>query len=96
MPGISIGHYSITAGTFGAVVRDAATNARLILSNNHVLANSNSGSKGDTILQPGRYDGGKDPQDRIAELERFVTINWKGGDGGGVVARSAGQQYKVA
>ncbi|MBN1560909.1 hypothetical protein JW998_11705 [candidate division KSB1 bacterium] len=81
MPGISIGHYAISAGTFGAVVRDATTNERLILSNNHVLANSNSAAKGDTILQPGRADGGKDPQDRIADLERFVKINWK--DGGG-------------
>lgn len=79
MPGISIGHYAITAGTFGAVVRDASTNQRLILSNNHVLANSNNASKGDTILQPGRADGGKDPQDRIADLERFVKIAWKGG-----------------
>jgi hypothetical protein len=81
MPGVSIGHYSITAGTFGAVVRDASTNKRLILSNNHVLANSNNASKGDTILQPGRADGGKDPQDRIADLERFVKIAWKGGGG---------------
>ncbi|MBN1465919.1 hypothetical protein JXA02_09170 [candidate division KSB1 bacterium] len=81
MPGISIGHYAITAGTFGAVVRDATTNERLILSNNHVLANSNSASKGDSILQPGRADGGKDPQDRIADLERFMKISWKGGGG---------------
>lgn len=79
MPGVSIGHYAITAGTFGAVVRDASTNKRLILSNNHVLANSNNAGKGDTILQPGRADGGKDPQDRIADLERFVKIVWKGG-----------------
>jgi hypothetical protein len=81
MPGISIGHYAITAGTFGAVVRDATTNERLILSNNHVLANSNSALEGDAILQPGRADGGGDPQDRIADLLRFVKINWKGGDG---------------
>ncbi|MBN1480182.1 hypothetical protein EH223_19675 [candidate division KSB1 bacterium] len=80
-PGISIGHYAITAGTFGAVVRDAQSNQRLILSNNHVLANSNSASKGDAILQPGRADGGKDPADVIAYLERFVKIQWKGGGG---------------
>ncbi len=79
MPGVSIGHYAITAGTFGAVVRDTSTNKRLILSNNHVLANSNNAGKGDSILQPGRADGGKDPQDRIADLERFVKIKWKGG-----------------
>lgn len=82
-PGISIGHYAITAGTFGAVVRDAQSNQRLILSNNHVLANSNGAAKGDAILQPGRADGGKDPQDVIAYLERFVKIQWKGGGGNG-------------
>ncbi len=81
MPGISIGHYAITAGTFGAVVRDAATNERLILSNNHVLANSNNARIGDSIIQPGSADGGRSPQDRIADLERFVTIRFKGGGG---------------
>jgi len=83
-PGVSIGHYNITAGTFGAVVRDVTTNKRLILSNNHVLANSNNASKGDAILQPGAADGGRNPQDRIGSLERFVKINMEGGsdDGG--------------
>lgn len=81
-PGVSIGHYAITAGTFGAVVRDAATNEQLILSNNHVLANSNNAKEGDTILQPGSADGGRAPQDRIADLHRFVKIQYKGGGGG--------------
>ncbi|RMD66596.1 hypothetical protein D6833_01300, partial [Candidatus Parcubacteria bacterium] len=36
MPGISIGHPAITAGTFGCVVR--RNGERLILSNNHVMA----------------------------------------------------------
>ena len=81
--GISIGHFAITAGTLGAVVRDAATNETLILSNNHVMANSNDASVGDSILQPGPADGGKVPQDRIADLKRFVTIQYKGGNGNG-------------
>lgn len=81
-PGISIGHYAITAGTFGAVVRDASTNERLILSNNHVLANSNDAKTGDSIIQPGRSDGGRDPVDRIADLHRFIKIQFKGGGGG--------------
>ena len=83
VPGISIGHYAITAGTFGAVVRDAGTNQRLILSNNHVLANSNNASIGDAILQPGGADGGHNPEDRIADLARFVKISFKGGGSGG-------------
>ncbi len=82
-PGVSIGHYAITAGTFGAVVRDNATNEQLILSNNHVLANSNDASIGDSILQPGPADGGKDPQDRIADLKRFIPLIYEGSGGGG-------------
>jgi hypothetical protein len=81
--GVSIGHYAITAGTLGAVVRDAVTNQMLILSNNHVMANSNDALKGDSILQPGPADGGKDPQDRIAGLEHFVKIQYKSSDDDG-------------
>lgn len=78
-PGMSIGHYKITAGTFGAVVKDKTTGEPLILSNNHVLANITDGTDerskiGDPILQPGRYDGGTD-KDVIAHLERFVPLH---------------------
>jgi hypothetical protein len=74
--GVSLGHFRITAGTFGAVVRDNTTQARLILSNNHVLANSNDASPGDAILQPGAADGGSNPGDVIAHLERFCPIDF--------------------
>ena len=78
-PGVSIGHYKITAGTFGAVVKDKKTNEKLILSNNHVLANISDGKdgkakQGDQILQPGSYDGGEISDDVIAYLERFIPI----------------------
>jgi len=69
--GVSIGHYQITAGTLGCVVRDRNSGERLILSNNHVLANSNDASPGDPILQPGPADGGQAANDRIGQLERF-------------------------
>jgi hypothetical protein len=77
-PGISLGHFRITAGTFGAVVRDRKTGEPLILSNNHILANTTDGrdgraSPGDPILQPGAYDGGT-AEDKIAELLRYVPI----------------------
>lgn len=77
-PGVSIGHYKVTAGTLGALVRDANTKEPLILSNNHVLANATDGydgkSKiGDAILQPGAHDGGTS-EDVIAHLERFIPI----------------------
>lgn len=75
--GVSIGHYAITAGTLGVVVRDAS-GQRMILSNNHVLANSNGASKGDAILQPGPADGGT-LNDQIATLERWIQIAFEGG-----------------
>lgn len=74
--GVSIGHYLVTAGTLGAVVRDRTTQDRLILSNNHVLANSNDASPGDAILQPGTADGGTQANDTIARLERFCPIEF--------------------
>ena len=74
--GVSIGHYQITAGTLGSAVRDAASGERLILSNNHVLANSNDAQAGDPILQPGPIDGGHVDSDTIARLERFVPIQF--------------------
>lgn len=77
-PGMSLGHYKITAGTFGAVVKDKATGEPLILSNNHILANATDGGdgrafKGDAIIQPAPYDGGT-TKEKIAELLRFVPI----------------------
>jgi hypothetical protein len=74
--GVSIGHYKITAGTLSCVVRDRTSGARLILSNNHVLANSNDAAPGDAILQPGAADGGREEDDLIAHLERFTTIQF--------------------
>ena len=76
-PGYSIGHYKITAGTFGCLVRDTCYPCRIhILSNNHVLANSNVANIGDPILQPGRADGGTYPADMIARLSRFIPIRF--------------------
>jgi hypothetical protein len=72
--GVSIGHKDITAGTLGCLVKDDL--GTYILSNNHVLANSNAGVPGDTILQPGPYDGGSPAADTIAELVRFVPITF--------------------
>jgi hypothetical protein len=79
--GVSVGHHRITAGTLGCLVvgRRPPRNGRLmVLSNNHVLANSNNARPGDSIIQPGRYYGGRSPRDRIAILERFVPIRFGG------------------
>lgn len=74
--GVSIGHYLVTAGTLGSVVRDASSGERLILSNNHVLANNNQAQIGDAILQPGRADGGQLNADTIGTLLRFEPIRF--------------------
>ena len=81
--GYSVGHYQVTAGTLATCVFEAqpfpGVPARYyILSNNHVLANSNAGRIGDPILQPGAADGGRVPDDVIARLSRFVTIRFDG------------------
>ncbi|HMP78385.1 MAG TPA: hypothetical protein PKD54_02925, partial [Pirellulaceae bacterium] len=78
--GISIGHVDITAGTLGGLFKDKVTGEVVILSNNHVLANSNHAAIGDAILQPGAHDGGVDPDDRLAELLRFVPIDFDEGN----------------
>ncbi len=74
--GVSIGHHDITAGTLGVTVTDARSGELLILSNNHVLANSNEGDTGDSIFQPGPYDGGTE-EDKIAEVHQFVPISFE-------------------
>ncbi|PXW96108.1 hypothetical protein C7444_10714 [Sphaerotilus hippei] len=80
--GISCGHHAITAGTLGCLVRGRSaprSNRLMVLSNNHVLANTNGGPLGAAILQPGPYDGGRHPADQIAILERYVPINFAAG-----------------
>jgi hypothetical protein len=77
--GVSTGHTSITAGTLGAKVRDSSGNV-YALSNNHVFANSNNASLGDSILQPGPYDGGTTANDLIGVLHAFEPIKFDGSD----------------
>jgi len=74
--GVSIGHYKVTAGTLGMVIEDA-NGFRFILSNNHVLADSNNAQFGDPIYQPGVADGGID-KNIIGYLVRFVPIKMLG------------------
>jgi hypothetical protein len=71
--GVSCGHVAITAGTLGCLVTRG--DQVYILSNNHVLANSNDAEPGDAILQPGSHDGGT-MDDQIATLADFVPINF--------------------
>jgi hypothetical protein len=77
--GVSTGHPDITAGTIGCRVIDPDGNV-YALSNNHIYADQNNALIGDSGLQPGPYDGGKDPDDKIGELWDFEPINFNGGD----------------
>ena len=83
--GVSIGHYKVTAGTLGAVVLDRNTGEPLLLSNNHVLANSNDAEIGDAILQPGPTDHGLRPDDAVGKLHRFEMLRFYGDAGTGIV-----------
>lgn len=79
--GYSVGHYKITAGTMATAVYDRSPFPGIprryyMLSNNHVLANSNNARAGDPILQPGPHDGGTYPRDLVARLYRFVPIRF--------------------
>jgi hypothetical protein len=75
--GVSIGHKDISAGTLGCWVNHEGS--KVILSNNHVLANSNDAQIGDLIIQPGPHDGG-DINDAIASLSEFIPIHFLGED----------------
>lgn len=79
LPGISVGHIDVTAGTLGCFVthRDSPGQA-MILSNNHVLANENKARRGERILQPGHADGGRQPRDVVGRLGKFVRLKRRG------------------
>ncbi len=87
--GYSVGHFGITAGTAATCVYDLLPGSGsspprhgvgvpgkyYILSNNHVLANTNAATLGDPVLQPGPFDGGVNPADIVARLSRYVPID---------------------
>jgi hypothetical protein len=89
-PGLSVAHTSVTAGTIGAFVvpsvqADGEGNAGSgsvpgddeavhVLSNNHVLADSDRAQPGEVIVQPGPADGGQAPGDQIGTLARVVAM----------------------
>jgi hypothetical protein len=81
--GISAGHQSVGAGTLGGIVRDTVIGEKLLISNNHVFANSDTigttrAAMGDYILQPGKADGGTLLFDIIGTLYRWVPLDENG------------------
>lgn len=72
--GSSCGHYKITAGTLGGFVEDDQN--YYMLSNNHVLANSNQCFGADPILLPGPADvPSGDSPDTIGLLDRWYPLS---------------------
>jgi hypothetical protein len=70
------------SGTLGALIEDASQR-QYILSNNHVLANSDHAVAGDTIIQPGLIDNNCTPLDNgagvqpVAFLTGWLPLNSK-------------------
>ena len=76
--GVSVGHVRVSAGTLGVIARRAGSGP-VILSNNHVLANTNDARPGDLTVQPAPADGGTE-RDGIARLVDFVPIAFAEGN----------------
>lgn len=76
-PGLSVSHLDVTAGTIGGFVVPSAGSGHgvLVLSNNHVLADSDRGAAGDVIVQPGVADNGAASGDRVGVLQGAVGLD---------------------
>lgn len=75
-PGASLGNVNVIGGTLGARVRSRKPGEhglRLMLSNNHVLADFGIAPIGSEICQPAVGDGGE-PGDVVGRLLRFAPI----------------------
>lgn len=78
-PGLSIAQQDVTAGTLGGFVTVEGSDGLYVLSNNHVLANSDQAALDDPVLQPGPHDGGR-AGDRVGRLARAVPLEAGGGN----------------
>ena len=74
LAGHSVAHHAVTAGTLGAWVCRDGDDEPLMLSNNHVLANSNAAKSGDNIVQPGPFDDKKKKGGVVGALAEFVYL----------------------
>lgn len=63
------------SGTLGALVQDAS-GVEYILGNNHVLARVNQGTAGDPVSQPGLIDQNCAQINFVANLTRFIPIQF--------------------
>jgi len=77
IPGISVGHYRVSAGTLGCVAVDNNTGNNAILSNSHVLVDYPPSDIMDdyTVVQPGTADFGNYNNDKIALTDRWIPLD---------------------
>ena len=75
-PGVSCGHFAISAGTLGLFMRHADREETMVLSNNHVLADTNRATHGQRIHQPGPYDEPPQLSNAFAQLYDFEFIQF--------------------
>ena len=69
LPGVSISHPTVPAGTLGAIVYDQKLGWPCVLSNAHVLVGAN-GKPGDVTLQPGSSDSADLARNELGRLLR--------------------------
>ncbi|MFI9009203.1 DNA/RNA non-specific endonuclease [Actinosynnema sp. NPDC053489] len=69
VPGVSVGHVRVSAGTVGCVVYDRVDGTPYVLSNWHVL-HGPSGAIGDVVVQPGVHDDNRTGRNRLGRLVR--------------------------
>lgn len=69
VPGVSVSHPQVSAGTAGAIVYDRTTGRPALLSNWHVL-HGPGGQIGDDALQPGTHDDNRAGVNRFGSLLR--------------------------
>lgn len=79
--GVSISNANeVDAGTLGFLARGRGARADRLLAvtNNHVIARLNQAAAHEDVTQPGRHD--KENASVIGQLERFVPLDFVGGD----------------
>lgn len=84
--GISLARVGLTAGTLGLIVKDKDDGTIVGLTNNHVIvgypfytsdwvvSRPFVNNAGIIVLQPGPFDGGTDPSDRVGFTKRYDPI----------------------
>ncbi|WP_158843526.1 DNA/RNA non-specific endonuclease [Saccharothrix deserti] len=69
VPGVSVGHVRVSAGTIGCVVYDRVDGTPYTLSNWHVL-HGPQGALGEDVVQPGVHDDNRTDRNRLGRLVR--------------------------